>query len=244
MSETLSIRQRIIEAIITRLAQVRIANGYETDCGTHVFRAVQQPAPTDCPCFVIWPGIEEAGKKYGRQAALLPIRIEGFTAIPPPPATAVDVITLTERIIADLIEVMCGAIWTKAYTSGGGAYVPVVGDTVTGHASTATALIAGITVTTGSMGAGTAAGVLTLRRLSGTFRAENLDIGAHLDVATIAGAPAPQSHLAAATLSLAESLDYTGGGVENYPEQGHTTSGAVAVFNVGYSTIIGNPYSQ
>ncbi len=61
------------------------------------------------------------------------------------------------------------------------------GDTITGATSAATATVGKVVVTSGTWGAGDAAGYLVLTAQTGTFTAENLDVGASLNVATIAG---------------------------------------------------------
>lgn len=72
-----------------------------------------------------------------------------------------------------------------AFTSGG-TFVVRVGQTVTGHTSTATARVGAVILETGSWAGGDAAGVLYLTNQVGTFQSENLDVGANLNVATIA----------------------------------------------------------
>jgi hypothetical protein len=71
------------------------------------------------------------------------------------------------------------------FTSGGTVTIDE-GDTITGATSAATALVNRIVTTSGSWSAGTAAGYLILSSVTGVFVAENLNIGANLDVATIA----------------------------------------------------------
>ena len=73
-----------------------------------------------------------------------------------------------------------------AYTSGG-TYQIAVGDTITGATSAATAVVTGISLRSGTVAAGTAAGIIVFASQTGTFQAENLDVGANLNVATIAG---------------------------------------------------------
>jgi len=73
-----------------------------------------------------------------------------------------------------------------AFTSGG-TYEVLVGDTITGATSAATAVIVKIIITSGTWAAGTAAGRFFFASQTGTFQAENLDVGANLNVATIAG---------------------------------------------------------
>lgn len=73
-----------------------------------------------------------------------------------------------------------------AFTSGG-TYEIVEGNTITGATSGATAVITRVVLQTGSWAAGTAAGYLVFASQTGTFQAENLNVGANLNVATIAG---------------------------------------------------------
>ena len=73
-----------------------------------------------------------------------------------------------------------------AFTSGG-TYTIAEGNTITGATSAATAVITRVVLESGSFAAGTAAGRLIFASQTGTFQAENLDVGANLNVATIAG---------------------------------------------------------
>lgn len=69
----------------------------------------------------------------------------------------------------------------------GGSYEIAEGDTITGATSGATATVERVQVTSGTWGAGDAAGWLTLSNQVGTFQAENLDVGANANVSTVAG---------------------------------------------------------
>lgn len=73
-----------------------------------------------------------------------------------------------------------------SYTSGG-TYNIAVGDTITGETSAATAVITAITVESGTLAAGTAAGRIIFASQTGTFQAETIKVGANLNVANIAG---------------------------------------------------------
>jgi hypothetical protein len=74
------------------------------------------------------------------------------------------------------------------FTSGG-TYEIAVGDTITGATSGATAVITGVVVQSGSWATSDAVGQLYFASVtSGPFQAENLNVGANSDVATIAGA--------------------------------------------------------
>jgi len=72
-----------------------------------------------------------------------------------------------------------------SFTSGG-TYVIAEGNTITGATSTETAVITRVVLESGSFSAGTAAGRLIFASQSGAFQAENLDVGANTNVATIA----------------------------------------------------------
>ena len=73
-----------------------------------------------------------------------------------------------------------------AFTSGG-TYEIVEGNVITGAISGATATITRVVLESGSFAAGTAAGRLIFASQTGTFQAEDLDVGANPNVATIAG---------------------------------------------------------
>jgi hypothetical protein len=74
-----------------------------------------------------------------------------------------------------------------AFTSGG-TYQILIGDTITGATSGATGTVGGVKVTSGTLAAGTAAGTIYLTAKTGTFQAENLNVGANSNVATVSGA--------------------------------------------------------
>lgn len=76
---------------------------------------------------------------------------------------------------------------TIDYTSGSGEIFE--GDIITGATSGATAMVERVVLQSGDWGGGDAAGYLTLSSITGTFVAENLDVGASSNVATIGGAP-------------------------------------------------------
>lgn len=73
-----------------------------------------------------------------------------------------------------------------AFTSGG-TYEIAEGDTITGATSAATAVITRVVLSSGSWASGDAAGYLVFATDTGTFQAENLNVGGNLNVATIAG---------------------------------------------------------
>lgn len=73
-----------------------------------------------------------------------------------------------------------------AFTSGGTTEI-AVGDTITGATSSATATVTRVIVASGTWAAGDAAGRLFFASQTGTFQAENLNVGASSNLATIAG---------------------------------------------------------
>lgn len=73
-----------------------------------------------------------------------------------------------------------------AFTSGGTTEISE-GDTITGATSSATATVERVILTGGTWAGGDAAGRLILSGVTGTFQAENLDVGASTNLATIAG---------------------------------------------------------
>jgi len=73
-----------------------------------------------------------------------------------------------------------------SFTSGG-TYEIAEGNTITGATSGATAVITRVVLESGSFSAGDAAGRVIFASQTGTFQAENLDVGGNLNVATIAG---------------------------------------------------------
>lgn len=80
------------------------------------------------------------------------------------------------------------------FTSGG--VTPIAeNNVITGAISGATATVKRVVVTSGSWAAGTAAGYFVFASQTGTFQAENLDVGASLNLATIAGNSAAQTLL-------------------------------------------------
>ena len=72
------------------------------------------------------------------------------------------------------------------FTSGG-TYEIAEGDTITGATSTETATVTRVVLESGSWSGGDAAGRLIFSTASGAFQAENLDVGANSNVATISG---------------------------------------------------------
>ncbi len=71
--------------------------------------------------------------------------------------------------------------------TGGGAHEVIVGDTLTGAGSAATAVVSSITLSSGTWAGTDAAGQFILTSQTGTFQSENLNEGVNANVATIVG---------------------------------------------------------
>jgi hypothetical protein len=85
-----------------------------------------------------------------------------------------------------------GAGWSQVplgqelpFTSGG-TYEVKEGDTITGNSSGATAVVTRVSLRSGSWAGGDAVGVINFLTQTGTFSAENLNVAANLNVATVA----------------------------------------------------------
>lgn len=232
-----SIREQIIQAVIARLAVVLTTKAFNTDIGANVQRARKMLDPEELPASVVWPKSEKVDYRYSKGLHIMPVQVEGLKLHGDSNPSVV-----AEQLLADLIEAMVGITWSLAFTSGSREIV--AGETIEGHTSGATALVQAVSVSTGSWAGGDAAGTLTLRRVHGTFQAENLDIGTDLDVATIAGEPTGTDPIDSTTGGLAEAIEYAGGGVDEYPEGAEQATGVVTNWNIKYRTKNGDPYHQ
>jgi hypothetical protein len=231
-----SIRQQIIEAVVVKIAEIRIDKGYKTDMGKNV--DVYKMHNPSLPYVAVWPGLEEINREYGSNQINMNMKVEGVQEI-----GSGDMMELSEQILADLIENIAGIKWTLDFTSGG-THVPSVGDTVTGETSGATAYIESITLDSGSWAGGDAAGSFTLRRKVGVFISEDLEIGGESNVATTDGTITSSSAESTTTDDLADDIQYVSGGLEEYPESGNEVVGMSANFIIAYPITMGNPYSQ
>lgn len=233
-----TIREQIIQAIISKLAVIRTANGYNTDAGANVQRVLKVMDPAELPGCVVWPKSETMTYDYGAGLHVMPLQVDALQL-----HGSNNPSVIAEQLLGDLIEAMTGIVWSLSFTSGG-IYEIQVGDTIEGATSSATAYVTGVSVTSGSWAGGDAAGTLTLRRLTGTFQAENLNVVGGNSVAAIAGGPAGTDPLDGTTGGLAEVIEYAGGGVDEYPEGGDQATGVVTNWNIKYRTLAGDPYHQ
>ena len=232
-----TIREQIISNIITEAENISTSVGYTVSLGTNVYRAVKN-FDAD-PAIVIHPQPEKSERDYRICRNTMAIKLEGFKTFGSTNASEI-----SEQILGDLIEFMTGTTYTMPFTSGGTKAI-ALGDTITGHTSSATAYVIATAVTGGTWAAGTAAGNFTLRRKKGDFTGENLDVGTITNIATTTGViSAAQSPITRVTNSLAIDIEYVSGGTDEYPEGAGETVGAYAIFNIVYETLFGNPYGQ
>lgn len=233
---TNTIREEIILAVLAKVGQIRTANGYNTDCGSTVLRAVKLVDPDTLPLISVWPQPEEAVREYGTTVCSMPVRIEGLCAFGDSNPSI-----MAEAMLGDIIENILGIVWTLPFTAG--ATEIKVGNIVTGETGEAAGYVCGVEVTGGSWTGGDAAGNLSLRRLSGTFQAENLKVNGAV-VAATTGAITAEPAIKTTTGDRAESIEYAGGGTDEYPDDGNRAVGVSAVFTLKYRTAIGDPYTQ
>lgn len=245
MSDT--IRERIIQAIVDRMAIIRTDNGFNTDCGANVFRAARKIDPSQLDAVTVFPRKDTATGEFGSLAVTMPVDVQALAAIgtietETEGERAERVSQLIESMLGDLIEAVTGDRWSIAYTSG--SREPAAGDTITGATSAATGLVESVTLTSGSWAGGTAAGSIKFRRRVGTFEAENINIGSETNVATVGATVTRESAIALVTASLADGIYYQGGGVDDYQEAVDQTVGVSAEFNITFPVLTGNPYGQ
>ena len=234
-----SIRKQMFDAVETKIAGALKVNGYATDCGKHPYQGAV--TGLELPFINFAPGEEAAvpEPEYGRDVRTVRVIFEaGMEYVPGESAGE-----LVEKMLADMIEVVSGSKWTVAFTSGG-KYVIKPGHTITGADSSAIAMVESVALSTGAWASGTAAGTLTLRRKSGVFAAENLNIGTNTNVCTINGSLTRLTPEVTTADNKVDDILYVGGGARSYPEAGDNVAGCYAEFDFLFHTSIGDPYNQ
>ncbi len=235
-----SIREQIFLALETRLADIRTANQYHTEMGAEVLRSFRPAvSQTKLPCVGFHVDIEEKVMHYGPlETRLLPIGVQGiaaFDAVSPP--------VMGERIFADIEECVLGSEYTLDFDSGGTSEIEAA-DRITGEDSGAQALVISLTVSSGTWGAGNAAGTFTLRRLVGIYQDnEELSVGVQTGLATVKGSITQQTPESLAGGGIADQIRYLSGKTVMEEADGETV-GAIIVFQFQYKVVAGNPYSQ
>lgn len=113
-------RERIIQAIETRLSTVTVANGFETDIGLNVFRAITKIDPTLLPACSIFPFVETSEKIGGGEyLCSMSVKIEAVALV-----GSENPSVISEMILGGIRKAMTGLsisslIEEIVYTSGG-----------------------------------------------------------------------------------------------------------------------------
>ncbi len=113
-------RELIIQACLARAATIITANGYNTDIGLNIFRAISKIDPTRLPACIVYPFSETAERVGGGEyLCTMPLRAEAvaLTGITNPSV-------LAEQMLGDMRQAFMGTPITTlleemAYTSGG-----------------------------------------------------------------------------------------------------------------------------
>jgi len=229
-----SIRTQIIAALKLRAADILATKGFQTSIGTNVFLA--RKPNKQLPAVVVKPGRESNSPEYGENILTMDVDVSGFMAF-----GSSDPELIAEKILADLLEAFTGN--EIVYTFEDGETEIEVGDTLTGDDTGATAYVVAVSVSSGTWLGEDAAGTVRVRRITGTgFGLEAVTVGG-ADAAAITGGTEYDAN-ALSCGGLAESIVYTEGGAEDWPEDGQTVAGSNARLSIAYRTKTGNPYSQ
>ena len=132
-----SLREQIIQAIVTRLGTIRTANGYNTNIGARVERARPVFGPEELPAVSVTPQPEETFRRYGATQCIMPVLLEASML-----HGSLNPSVVAEKILADFIDCMTepgifeSLIERIVYASGGPEDYPGSGDQVTGCPAT------------------------------------------------------------------------------------------------------------
>ena len=113
-------RERIIKAIETRMATITIANGYNTEIGKNVFRAIPKIDPSQLPACDIFP-LTETTERIGGGNYLCTMSLN-IVAIAKTESQNPSV--LSEQILGDIRMALAGLSFSSeaedvSYASGG-----------------------------------------------------------------------------------------------------------------------------
>jgi len=131
--------------------------------------------------------INDGGADFGVNDTFTIVVAAGGLQVRPINFSGVDGTEHAYGIMTDAVDASAPSEYSRAFTSGG-TYEITPGDTILGATSSATARVIKVEVSSGTWAGGDAAGTITIDTKSGTFQAENLNIGDNSNVATIAGA--------------------------------------------------------
>jgi hypothetical protein len=116
-----TIRELIIQDLVTQLESLTIANGYNTSVGKIVQRGLIPVDMTqETAAVFIQPGVESAEREYGDQVLTMPVQIDAVHSLGSNNASV-----LGEQVLGDLITCVIGGksnigrIENLVYSSGG-----------------------------------------------------------------------------------------------------------------------------
>jgi len=133
-----TIREQIIGKFTARAGAITVENGFESDMGQNVLRAVRDLMVSDPPCLVVWPLSETSEPEYRKEVITMQVRIEGFIAHGSSNSSAIAEVILGDlrKCFTDLSifdSAYGGLIEDIAYASGGSESFAQAGEEVTGN---------------------------------------------------------------------------------------------------------------
>ena len=228
----ISIRELIIRKIKLKVEEISKAFGYHFDILNVERGRVSWSAENELPALSIMPGVEDSIRRSGVRVCSMPVEFRYFKTITHNHNSS----EIGEKMLADLTINIVGTIFTMSFTNGSNAIA--AGDEIVGVTSGARAYVTRISGLTGSWGAGTAAGTLTIRYVRGTFQSETIKVGS-VNSAQITGALTKKDDVFTEHVN---DVIYTNGGIESYPDAGEGVVEVVARFTFDYTTKVDNPY--
>lgn len=228
-----TIREQVISALATELANIRIANGYHTDIGQNIVRGRYDLWPAELPAIVLIADTESVVRRDSHVELSIPVNLEAFVHF----GTHNSAIE-SEKVLGDLLVNMLSTRLMVAFTNG--SREPQLGRTLTGATSGATAILESITLSSGAWASGTAAGTFSVRMPHGDFESEILKNEGNETIAQTDGTITLMPRLS----DLVNDIEYQNGGIDILPDPGENIVKTVATFTVHYVTLTGNPYQQ
>jgi hypothetical protein len=235
----LTIREQILQLIKTELAKITTANGYVTNIGTHVYRGRYDLVEPELPGIVMIAEQDTNVEHLGHGVHEMPLTIDAFSKFVNSEGDASERAARTsEHILGDIQACMLATRITMPFTSG--IRQPQIGITLTGSASSATAVLESITLSSGSWSLGTAAGTFLLRLPWGEFTTENFLNSGGETIAATTGVGTRYDLFS----DLLNNVEYQRGGLDPLPDPGDDIVKISVSFSIFYATLAGNPYKQ
>jgi hypothetical protein len=233
-----SIREKAITELTTRLAEISIAHGYENDF-TGILRGQKKANESDLPYIAVLPGMETetAVCSMGNRVVDVPIEAtKAFDWVTENPSV------IAETMLADLKANLKDTKLRINFTVG--SHAPVAGERITGATSAVSAHVLSVAVSSGSWGAGTAAGYIVIRDMRGNATYTDFIIGENLND------PTPTLCCKVASVALNTGTDfayvadikYSTGGVLVYPNPDEKVITVHTEWTITYFENCDNPY--